>query len=148
MLYKSLLGPQLEYCIPYHIRTLYSLSPLCITEHFPTLKMICHSCDHKNNLHLSYHSISASSSSLTALQTFVSSTSLEIWDKSPSSTSLITTMIKNSGNDFTVLASKPTQSQLIVSVISFRLELIPCRGGVSHSDPSSPLLSISSMLFL
>src|SRR6218665_4034618 len=36
------------------------------------------------------------------------------------------------------------------NTISFRLELIPPRGGVSHSDPSSPLLSISSrpMLFL
>jgi len=32
--------------------------------------------------------------------------------------------------------------------ISFRLELIHPRGGVSHSDPSSPLLSITGMFFL
>jgi len=36
----------------------------------------------------------------------------------------------------------------IATIPSFRLELIPHRGGFSHSDPSSPLLSISSMLFL
>src|SRR6218665_1047788 len=32
--------------------------------------------------------------------------------------------------------------------ISFGLELTPRRGGVSHSDPSSSLLSITSMFFL
>jgi len=31
---------------------------------------------------------------------------------------------------------------------SFRLELIPLRGGVSHSNPSSPLLLVTSMFFL
>src|SRR6218665_1601782 len=32
--------------------------------------------------------------------------------------------------------------------ISFRLELIPPRGGVSRSDLSSPLLSVTCMFFL
>src|SRR6218665_884283 len=32
--------------------------------------------------------------------------------------------------------------------ISFRLEIIPPRGGVSHTDPSSSLLSVTSMFFL
>jgi len=40
------------------------------------------------------------------------------------------------------------QTVIICLNISFRLELIGQRGGVSHSDPSSPFLSISSMLFL
>src|SRR6218665_3124190 len=32
--------------------------------------------------------------------------------------------------------------------LSFRLELIPPRGGVSHADPPSPLVSIISVFFL
>src|SRR6218665_1476791 len=32
--------------------------------------------------------------------------------------------------------------------LSFRLELIPPKGGVSHADPPSPLVSIISVFFL
>jgi len=32
--------------------------------------------------------------------------------------------------------------------LSFRLKLIPPRGGVSHTDPPSPLVSIISVFFL
>src|SRR6218665_28119 len=37
---------------------------------------------------------------------------------------------------------------IIILSLSFRLELIPPRGGVSHADPPSPLVSIISVFFL
>src|SRR6218665_2993970 len=37
---------------------------------------------------------------------------------------------------------------IIIIIISFWLELIPPRGGVNHLDPSSPLLTVSSIFFL
>src|SRR6218665_3767144 len=43
---------------------------------------------------------------------------------------------------FTILNTKHTDHSL-----SFRLELIPPRGGVSHADPPSPLVSIISVFF-
>src|SRR6218665_2632651 len=33
----------------------------------------------------------------------------------------------------------------MIIIISFRLELIPPRGAVNHSDPSSPLLPVTSI---
>ena len=45
----------------------------------------------------------------------------------------------------------PIWSQLTGSLrysLSFRLELFPPRGGVSHADPPSPLVSIISVFFL
>src|SRR5688572_22894296 len=68
------------------------LFPICITEHFSKLNSICQSCDHLNILLRSSRSISASSSSPTALHSFVSSANLEIFDNTPSSMSLIKSM--------------------------------------------------------
>ena len=60
-----------------------------ITEQVSRLNSICQSCDHLNILLRSSHSISASSSSPTALHSFVSSANLIIFYKIPSSVSLI-----------------------------------------------------------
>src|SRR6218665_3761203 len=62
---------------------------MCITEHFSRLNSICQSCAHLNILLTSSRSISASPSSPTALQSFVSSANSEILDKIPSSMSLM-----------------------------------------------------------
>src|SRR6218665_3417917 len=72
------------------------LFPMCITEHFSRLNSICQSCDHLNILLRSSRNISASYSSPTALQSFVSSANLEILDKIPSFMSLMKTT-NNSG---------------------------------------------------
>src|SRR6218665_2674643 len=70
----------------------------------------------------------------------------EVMDYLEKESASISAIANVNGNSHQTTSVSARLYNNMIIIISFRLELIPPRGAVNHSDPSSPLLPVTSSL--